>query len=83
MYSISRIGLPTDPQDLLAPTPAALLPLASAFLDEGLQPSVFAQPIPYLPLAGHAMMHRLRDLDRVSATIGVFAGWATVPLHRR
>jgi len=34
----SRIDLPTDLEDLLAPTPADRLPLASAFLDESLQP---------------------------------------------
>jgi len=34
----SRTGLATDLEDLLAPTPAGLLPLASAFLDESLQP---------------------------------------------
>jgi len=34
----SRHGLSTDLQDLLAPTPPDRLPLASAFLDEGLQP---------------------------------------------
>jgi len=34
----SRTTLPSDLQDLLAPTPPGLLPLASAFLDESLQP---------------------------------------------
>jgi len=34
----SRPGLPTELEDLLAPTPPGLLPLVSAFLDEGLQP---------------------------------------------
>ncbi len=34
----SRPGLSTDLDDLLAPTPPGLLPLASAFLDEGIQP---------------------------------------------
>lgn len=34
----SRPGLATKLEDLLAPTPPGLLPLASAFLDESLQP---------------------------------------------
>jgi len=34
----SRPGLATELEDLLAPTPPGLLPLASAFLDDGLQP---------------------------------------------
>lgn len=34
----SRMSLLSDLEDLLAPTPAGFLPLASAFLDEGLQP---------------------------------------------
>ncbi len=35
----ARPSLPPDLEDLLAPAPTGLLPLASAFLDEGLQPS--------------------------------------------
>jgi len=34
----SRSGLSTDLEELLAPNPAGMLPVASAFLDEGLQP---------------------------------------------